>query len=451
MKKLNIAIAMLLITALTACTGSNTKKEEKTENTSSSVENSSEKTSESKGFEPATITFNWWGGDSRHEATQKAVEAFMKKYPDIKVEVNFGAWTDWETARALEFQSGTGADLSQINIDWIGKYDVDSTTFLDINTVSDVVDLTQFDSKLLEISKDSKGGLAGVPIAETGRIFYWDKTTFDEAGIDTPKSLADLRNAGKIFKEKLGDDYYPLAMGAYDRAIFMAYYLQSKYNKQIFTDEGVFNFSEDEIKDGIEFVKSLEDDHIMPSIKTVDGDGAASFDVNEKFISGRYAGILEWDSAASKFRKALGDSRDLVVGEEFKDLGGKETGVFTKISMLYAINAKSKHPREAALLMNFLLNDSEGIEIIGTQRGVPASKVALEQLTKANAIDPVIKEAHQKVLEAATFNMNVKFDDPSLKSTNGLYIDIFSGLSYGDYTVETATKMLFDAYKNVSN
>ena len=61
MKKLNIAIAMLLITALTACTGSNTKKEEKTENTSSSVENSSEKTSESKGFEPATITFNWWG------------------------------------------------------------------------------------------------------------------------------------------------------------------------------------------------------------------------------------------------------------------------------------------------------------------------------------------------------------------------------------------------------
>ena len=134
----------------------------------------------------------------------------------------------------------------------------------------------------------------------------------------------------------------------------------------------------------------------MPSIKTVDGDGAASFDVNEKFISGRYAGILEWDSAASKFRKALGDSRELVVGEEFKDLGGKETGVFTKISMLYAINAKSKHPREAALLMNFLLNDPEGIEIIGTQRGVPASKVALEQLTKANAIDPVIKEAHQK-------------------------------------------------------
>ena len=39
-------------------------------------------------YEECTLTFDWWGGDSRHEATQAAVDAFMAKYPGIKVEVN---------------------------------------------------------------------------------------------------------------------------------------------------------------------------------------------------------------------------------------------------------------------------------------------------------------------------------------------------------------------------
>ncbi len=37
--------------------------------------------------------------------------------------------------------------------------------------------------------------------------------------------------AGKTFQEKLGDDYYPLHLGAYDRMILMVFYLESKYGK----------------------------------------------------------------------------------------------------------------------------------------------------------------------------------------------------------------------------
>lgn len=44
-----------------------------------------------KGYEDCTLKMDWWGGDSRHEATQNAVKGFMQKYPGINVEVNFGA------------------------------------------------------------------------------------------------------------------------------------------------------------------------------------------------------------------------------------------------------------------------------------------------------------------------------------------------------------------------
>ena len=46
--------------------------------------------------DPIELTISWWGGDSRHEAYQKALEAFHEKYPNITVSPTYGAWSGWE-------------------------------------------------------------------------------------------------------------------------------------------------------------------------------------------------------------------------------------------------------------------------------------------------------------------------------------------------------------------
>ncbi|MGN1090551.1 MAG: extracellular solute-binding protein, partial [Huintestinicola sp.] len=56
------------------------------------------------------IKISWWGGDSRHEATQNAINAFMEKNPNIKVDVQFGAWSGWEDAMSTSFYAGTAPD-----------------------------------------------------------------------------------------------------------------------------------------------------------------------------------------------------------------------------------------------------------------------------------------------------------------------------------------------------
>ena len=43
--------------------------------------------------DPIELTISWWGGDSRHEAYQKALEAFHEKYPNITVSPTYGAWS----------------------------------------------------------------------------------------------------------------------------------------------------------------------------------------------------------------------------------------------------------------------------------------------------------------------------------------------------------------------
>ena len=88
------------------------------------------------------------------------------------------------------------------------SFSSEGSAFYDLNKVSDILDLTQFSETNLNACTVANE-LQAVPVAMTGRIFYWNKTTFDKAGLETPKSLADLMAAGPVFKEKLGDEYYP--------------------------------------------------------------------------------------------------------------------------------------------------------------------------------------------------------------------------------------------------
>ena len=428
--------------------------EEVVEEAAEEVEEAAEEVAEAAeatgDYDECTIKFDWWGGDSRHEATQKAIEAFEAKYPGINVEVNFGAWTDWETARALEYQAGNGSDLTQIGSNWIPDYDGDGTTFIDLNTVSDVLDLSQFTAADLEKCLDPVGQQAGVPVSMTGRIFYWNKTTFDAAGIDTPKTIDDLIAAGNTFQEVLGDEYYPLELGEYDRALFMSFYMQAKKGEPIILEDGTLNVTEEELADGLAFIQSLEDNHVIPTIATLAGDGNVTLNENPKFIDGRYAGVFEWDSAPLKYTSNLAEGQELVVGQEL-DFGEAITGVSAKVSMAFAICASSEHPREAAMLMNYLLNDPEGIMIMASERGVPASQIGFDTLNEAGMIDPLVATAHTGVYAVNPIFFSPKFDNGDLKGDGAAYDDVFSGLSYGDYDIDTAAELLYEAYEGVCN
>ena len=61
------------------------------------------------------------------------------------------------------------------------------------------------------------------------------------------------------------------------------------------------------------------------------------------------------------------------MGEEIKF--GDYNGGFSKVSMGLAITKTCEHPAEAATLINFLLNETAGAEIMGSECGIPASKL----------------------------------------------------------------------------
>ena len=401
---------------------------------------------------PVSMTISWWGGDSRHAAYQDAIKEFQAEHSNITVEPTFAAWSGWEEKMAAAFIAGNAQDVCQVNWNWLYNYSADGSKFVDLNTVSNFLDLTQWDESAMNACYVANAQQC-VPVSMTGRIFFWNMTTFNKAGItEVPKTLDDLKAAGKAFQEKLGNDYYPMHLGAYDRMILMVFYLESKYGKD-WADPvtSTLNYTEDEIAEGIDFIKSLVDDHVMMNLKTYysANSDTATHQSNE-WITGKIAGIFEWDSAASKYASALDDDNKdgFTVGEEIKF--GDFNGGFSKVSMGLAITKTSQYVAESATLINFLLNEEKGASIMGSECGIPASKAGLAAAQAAGAVKDLVADANSKVMAFTTNKLDPLFENNDLKASGtGIYQEVFDSIDYGDETPESAVSALLEGMEGV--
>ena len=392
------------------------------------------------------LSMSWWGGDSRHAAYQEALAGFTEE-TGITVATHYGAWSGWEDQTSAALYSGNAEDVMQVNWNWLSQYSGDGSKFVDLNEYADIIDLSQFPESTLEACTVA-GKLQAIPVSMTGRIFYWNMNTFKEAGLDSyPTTLDELYAAGETFKTVLGDDYYPLALGEYDRMILMTFYLESTYGKP-WVEDNTLQYTVEEIATGIDFIQSLEDNHVIPSIQTMNAagiDANNSIDKSEQWINGMYAGIFEWDSAPVKYRDALADPSGFTVGDEIK-FGDKANGGFSKVSMGLAITETCADKEAAAQLINYLLN-GEGAAFMGSECGIPNSAAGLAAASAVEgAVDPLVEEANSKVMAFVDFQLDPVYESTDLKANpGGVYADVFGGYSYDEYNDSTeAAQDLYD-------
>lgn len=383
------------------------------------------------------IRFSWWGGDSRHRVTLDAVEQFMALHPDIRVECEYGAWSGWEDATAAALYAGTEADVMQVNWNWLTNFDDDTIQFMDLSGMKEWLDLSLYDAESLALCT-VENEVRCVPVSLTGRVLFWNETTFAAAGLPVPASYQDLLASGEVFRTKLGEDYYPLALGWYDRMLFLVYMLESQYGMD-WTADGRLQYSQTQLEEGLRRIHELEAAHVIPPLKKVIGGGADSFDKDENWITGRYGGIYEWDSSAGKFQDSLAEGQQMVVGEYFSDLGGYRGG-FSKISLGFAISGETKAPEACAKLISYLVSREEAVKILGTERGVPLNRNAYQICKEAGLLGDMAALANQRMEAWVQFSVDPRFEESALRT---VYEDVFVKLSYGEYTVSQAAERLY--------
>lgn len=392
-------------------------------------------------LDKCTLRFSWWGGDDRHAATLDAIELWNSLYPDIAIEPEYGGWDGWTEKVNTQISGGNAPDVMQINYDWLINLSSDGLGFYDLNLLTDQLDLSGYDAETLSFG-EVEGRLNAVTVSVSGRGLFYNSEVYRSVGADYPRTWDELIALGDIFSE---NGLYPLDLDIQSggTAWYLAVvYVQQTTGKQFITMDGELGFNEDDIKAALDFYKKLEDNHVIRTIKTrTDEDGNAALYQSAEFIDGRIAGVLEWGSAVGKYEAVLGGSI-LECGPFLSDSSGNSGGWMIKPSLLYAVSSNTEYPDEAAAFMNFLLNNEECAEILGTTRGIPASSYAENHLRETGLLEGLPLENAVMLEELDTVTVSPYMELSRMKE---FYNTAIEKVSYNTADTTEAAREMYDS------
>ncbi|SMY07579.1 ABC transporter substrate-binding protein [Flavimaricola marinus] len=385
------------------------------------------------------LRMSWWGGDSRHEATQAALQVCGEKYGHT-ISPEFTGWSGHFEKVATQLAGGTEADIMQINWPWLPIFSENGDGFADLNDFADIIDLEQWPAPLREASSRN-GALNGLPASLSGRIFFFNKTTFDAAGIPVPTTMEELMAAGPVFRDTLGEDYYPLEGTGLDASLLIQMITTQRTGKSLINPEtNEVQWTAADIQESLEYYQQMVDNHVLQAWRDKAAAGNVPLHENVNWTQGRIAGSYQWDTTYFKISDPLEEGQELVPSGLLRIEGAMNDGVYRKPSMVFSISANSEHPEAAAQILNCLTTEPEGIAAMASARGVPSAAVAAAQLLDTGAIEQIQVDAQNMVLAAEAPAISPFNEDPDVRAGIEDTLELFA---YGELdSAEAAEELL---------
>lgn len=168
---------------------------------------------------PVTITWSMWGSPAEIETHQGVADAFMEENPDIVVEIYSEPWGDYFTKIQTLWASGDEAAIPDVLfLSPIQSYAADGVLEnLDSYIEASGYDVGDYWPALLEFGVH-EGSVYGLPRDIGLEVLYYNKSMFDEVGLDYPNEswtwddLADAADALAIIEESGRVERYALGM-----------------------------------------------------------------------------------------------------------------------------------------------------------------------------------------------------------------------------------------------
>ncbi|WP_294428825.1 extracellular solute-binding protein [uncultured Treponema sp.] len=333
-----------------------------------------------------TIRFSWWGKKARTEYTLQGISMFESLNPTIKVQPEYDSWSNYESSIENALETGTCADVMQINFDWLYKYSANENMFYDLNELSDYIELYNFTLDDLAYGTfNSK--LYAIPIAFNTAIPVYDKKVLDENSLPIPSTWDELFSIAKVLKKK---DMYVFTVSKRHLFFVTMAWFEQTYSKKMFKENGKLNISEEETGIIFDFVKRLVQENVVYSIN----EGFSFPALKENKI----AGSVLWCNETALF---MAESEKIggkpVLGNFITTPGAKESGWYLKPATLYSIKKDCKNPREAAMLVNYLLNSQDFALLQKNEKGVPTSNKSLTALMTSRQLESMQYKALMKI------------------------------------------------------
>jgi multiple sugar transport system substrate-binding protein len=375
--------ALLAITLLAASCGGDSGDE------GAADESDGAATDEAAESEPATIRFSWWGSDERAAMTEDAIAAFEEANPDIDVEGEYIDWSGYWDRLATSTAADDMPDVVMQEERFLREY-ASRGALLDLNEVSGVLDTSGLDPSVLDTG-NIEGGLFALASGVNTFGVIANPALFEAAGVEMPDDTTwtwdDYVETAVAVNEGSGGEIVGATDYGGNEATFKIFARQQ--GQDLYDADGEIGFDLETMVSWWDYSLDLLERGGIPSADVIVEEQQTSGPEESMLGRGEAAMAWFWSNQLGAASEASGE--ELVMlrppGETQFDRGG----MYLKPAMAYAVSSQTEHPEAAATFVDFMLNDPAAIDIIGTDRGLPANLEQRERivadLEEANAAE----------------------------------------------------------------
>jgi multiple sugar transport system substrate-binding protein len=337
--------------------------------------------------EPVTLRMSWWGNDVRAQATQDAVDAFEAEHPNITVETSSGSFDGYHDTLSTQIAANDAPDVQQLQGEFMAQYGEQGA----------LLELTDVDTSNLDEGTLSNGNIDGkqvaVPTGLSTLAMVANPALFEQAGVEMPddetwtwddfaaitKQISDGSPEGIYGTKSLGWDITEMATWVAQRG------------GELWTDEGELGAEPDDFASLFTLAKRLVDEGGAPSAS----ESAEQLGLSPEesgVATGRYAMQLDAVSNFPALEAAAGGGLQLLRLPSTSGEPGDAKMMFVA-AQYWGVDARSEHPAEAQMLVDYLVNSVDAGTILGVTRSTPANSEVRD------AILPQLGEVDQAVVD----------------------------------------------------
>lgn len=381
MKRVSMFIlsALFLLNAA-ACTDSKAPQTVQTET----------KKVEEKAPQKAEIRVAWFGNQDRHDMMNKMMDNFQKKYPHITIMREFAVTNDYWRKVTTQSAGKSAPDLFVMQYDRFDDY-VSKGQLLQLDDLikSGVINLADFIPAHIDNGKVN-GKTYGVSMGGSIRGLFYNTRMFKDAKVAVPQENWTwddfIKISADLTKNLNQKGMYAIEDFGGGTDAFYTYVRSGGY--EYFKGEAL-GFPKSELKSYLEMMETLRSAGSIPPPE-VQTELGGKGQPDSMFGKGKVAMQMKPTNQLVLYQRVT-KTDELEVFRMPIRKGGKP-GDFIG-STNWVIPTYTKNPKEAAMLLNYLVNDTEAIDLWKIELGPLASKKMGEY------IYPKLEPADKKLVD----------------------------------------------------
>ncbi|MGN9910784.1 ABC transporter substrate-binding protein [Phytohabitans sp. LJ34] len=305
----------------------------------------------------------YWGSEARAKLTEEALNAYKAKHPNVEFQVTWQANQGYADKLATLAAGGDVPDL----------FALDDNMLADFATRNVTADLTEYKGGKIDVSKfppslvdygTVDGKLVGIAAGENTQGLVYNKTLLTKNGLPEPTTGQTWEQhidwaAQVAAKTKVPGTQDPSA----DYKAFWVWLRQQ--GKDLYSGKQL-GFTEADLAGWFTLWKGARDKKATPTPDVIH-EGNVTDISKQLVVTGKAATSWVWANQMPELKKNTKDELGVVA------YPGDPSGQWARASMYWSVARSSEKKDTAIDVINFLVNDSAAVNILGTDRGLPSN------------------------------------------------------------------------------